>query len=268
MQRMMCIATGFLVTLMTTLTVQADDHMQVPAYGGVEVFGCDFAEGKDMDDLLDVSKRWDTWASENNSQPYSGYLLQPYYYDDLDDEIYWVGFSPSLAAQGIVQAEWLAKGGELQQEFDSVIPCKSHGQLAWVRVVDEDESPSSQGIVDFAGCAMLPGGSQEKLAAADAKMNAFNAKIGNSARIYRWYPIQGYSCTNKEFYNMVDHHIIFYTLLFQQVSSHRQCKNNNQYRIVLGHLLLETQGIYLAGYECNNNYLHIHLQGSILTFYY
>ena len=200
MRRMICIASGFLVTLMTTFTVQADDHMQVPAYGGVEVFGCDFAEGKDMDDLLDVSKKWDTWASKNNSQPYSGYLLQPYYYDDLDDEIYWVGFSPSLAAQGIVQAEWLAKGGELQQEFDSVIPCKSHGQLAWVRVVDEVESPSSQGIVDFAGCAMLPGGSQEKLAAADAKMNAFNAKIGNPARIYRWYPIQGASADAPEFY--------------------------------------------------------------------
>ena len=70
--------------------------MQVPAYGGVEVFGFDFAEGKDMEDLLDVSKKWNTWASKNNSQAYSGYLLQPYYYDDLDDEIYWVGFSPRV----------------------------------------------------------------------------------------------------------------------------------------------------------------------------
>ena len=30
--------------------------MQVPDYGGVEVFGCDFAEGKDIDDLLEVAK--------------------------------------------------------------------------------------------------------------------------------------------------------------------------------------------------------------------
>ena len=47
---------------------------------------------------------------------------------------------------------------------------------------------------------MLPGGSQEKLAAADAKMNAFNAKIGNPASIYRWYPIQGASADAPEFY--------------------------------------------------------------------
>jgi len=57
MRGMMCFAAGFLVTLMTTLTVQADDHIQVPAFGGVEVFGCDFAEGKDLDDSLDSSKK-------------------------------------------------------------------------------------------------------------------------------------------------------------------------------------------------------------------
>lgn len=194
MRGMMSIAAVLLVTLMTTLTVQADDHMQVPAYGGVEVFGCDFAEGKDLDDLLDSSKKWDTWASENHSQPYSGYLLQPYYYCVLVGEIYWVGFSPSLAAQGVVQAEWLAQGGELQQGFDSIIPCKSQAQMVWLQVVDEVELPSSQGTVDFAGCAILPGGSQEELAAADAKMNAFNAKNGQASAHLPLVPYSGRKC--------------------------------------------------------------------------
>ena len=35
----------------------ADDHLQVPEYGGVETFACDFNEGKDMDDLLKASKK-------------------------------------------------------------------------------------------------------------------------------------------------------------------------------------------------------------------
>ena len=73
----------------------------------------------------------------------------------------------------------MSKGAKLQQEFDSVTPCKSHLQLAWTPVFDETNSPSSQGVVDFADCAMLPDGSQEKLASADAKMNAFNVKIGS-----------------------------------------------------------------------------------------
>ena len=202
MVRIICTVLTIFVTGTTALIVQADDHMQVPDYGGVEVFGCDFAEGKDIDDLLEVAKKWNGWASKNNSQPYSGYVLQPYYYDGLDDDTYWVGFSPSLAAQGIVQSEWMSKGGKLQQEFDSVAPCKSHLQLAWIRVFDETENPSPQGVVDAAGCTMLPGGSQEKLASADAKMNAFNAQIGNSIRVYRWYPMQGANADAPDFYQM------------------------------------------------------------------
>ena len=49
---------------------------------------------------------------------------------------------------------------------------------------------------------MLPGGSQEKLASADAKMNAFNAQIGNSIRVYRWYPMQGANADTPDFYQM------------------------------------------------------------------
>tara|TARA_B100000575_G_C22650298_1_gene399328 strand:+ start:233 stop:466 length:234 start_codon:yes stop_codon:yes gene_type:complete len=77
----------------------------------------------------------------------------------------------------------LAQGGELHQEFNSIIPCKSPAQMVWVQVVDAVESTASQGMVDFAGWAMLPAEGQEELAAADAKMNAFNAKMANPARI-------------------------------------------------------------------------------------
>ena len=58
MSRFIRTALTLLVAFMTALTVHADDHMQVPAYGGVEVFGCDFAEGKDIDDLLEVADKW------------------------------------------------------------------------------------------------------------------------------------------------------------------------------------------------------------------
>ena len=48
-----------------------------------------------------------------------------------------------------------------------------------------------------------PGGVPEKLASADAKMNAFNAQIGNSIRVYRWYPMQpGANADTPDFYQM------------------------------------------------------------------
>ena len=48
MVRIICTVLTLFVTGTSALIVQADDHMQVPDYGGVEVFGCDFGEGKDM----------------------------------------------------------------------------------------------------------------------------------------------------------------------------------------------------------------------------
>ena len=42
---------------MATQLGQADNHAAMPAYGGVEVYACDFAEGKDMDDLMKVARK-------------------------------------------------------------------------------------------------------------------------------------------------------------------------------------------------------------------
>ena len=47
---------------------------------------------------------------------------------------------------------------------------------------------------------MLQDGSQEKLASADAKMNAFNGKIGNVVRVHCWYQMQGANADTPEFY--------------------------------------------------------------------
>lgn len=186
--------------LMAAQLGQADNHAAMPAYGGVEVYACDFAEGKDMDDLMKVAKKWDKWAKKNHSKAYAGHVLTPFFSDGSDAGVYWVGFSDSFSDQGIVLEEWLEKGGDLQKEFDSVIPCNSHSQLAWVRVRDVAEAPLSTGVVDFAGCSWLPGATQEKMAAADAEMNKFLDQVGITARVYRWYPMQGNPADGLDFY--------------------------------------------------------------------
>jgi|TARA_B100000767_G_C19753939_1_gene532029 hypothetical protein len=177
----------------------ADDHMEMPVFGGVETFACDFVEGKGMDDLVKVTNKWDKWADKNHSVGYTGLVLSPFYYDNLDADFYWVGFSSSFKDQAVAQAEFQAKGSKMQDDFDSVYSCKSHSQLAWVRVRDET-GPTDAGVVDFSGCAMLPNASREKLNAADKKMNSFLTQIGSSARVYRWYPMQGNEMSGADFY--------------------------------------------------------------------
>ena len=80
-----------LSALMATQWSQADDHATVPAYGGVEVYACDFAEGKDMNDLMKVAKKWDKWAKKNHSKPYAGHVLTPFFSDGSDAGVYLTG---------------------------------------------------------------------------------------------------------------------------------------------------------------------------------
>jgi len=188
------ISLAFLFT--ASAAALADDHLQVPEYGGVETFACDFNEGKDMDDLLKVTKKWDKWLNKNGSVAYTGLVLSPYYYDSLEADVYWVGFSFSLEDQAVAQTEFLAT--DLSQDFLDVYTCKSHAQLAWVRVRDEVDS-SENGIVDFSACAMLPDATREALSAADEKMNEFLTEIDSTARIYRWYPMQGGDTIDPDF---------------------------------------------------------------------
>ena len=86
-----------------------------------------------MNDLMKVAKKWDKWAKKI-TQTLRGPCSNALFLGWSDAGVYWVGFSDSFSDQGIVLEEWLEKGGDLQQEFDSVIPCKSHSQLAWVRI--------------------------------------------------------------------------------------------------------------------------------------
>ena len=78
----------------------------------------------------------------------------------------------------------------MQEEFDSVMTCKSHSQFAWVQVRDES-GDTDTGIVDFSACKMSPGTTRAELAAADTQMGEFLSKVESSVRIYRWYPLQG-----------------------------------------------------------------------------
>ena len=180
----------FAAVFIAAASAYADHHAQVPVYGGVSALACDYVEGRDIDDLLQVSEKWNGWAAKNFSKVYTGNVLTPHYYDESAADVYWVGFSPSFTDQGIVQREWQTKGAKMQEEFDSVMTCKSHSQFAWVQVRDES-GDTDTGIVDFSACKMSPGTTRAELAAADTQMGEFLSKVESSVRIYRWYPLQG-----------------------------------------------------------------------------
>ena len=189
--------------LFLSLTVVADDH--APNILGLETYACNFNEGNDLQDVLAAAKKWNNFASKNFSMPYQAYVLTPFYRNaqDQQHDFYWLGLSPNFEAQGTVQDEMRNKGQKYQAAFDEVSNCDGQSQWAMLRVKTSDEGPSAEGAVSFEACTMLEGYTQEKMMAADEKMNAFMNKAGVSGNVVRWFPISGQSsASNVDFYQV------------------------------------------------------------------
>ena len=176
------------------------DHHSAPMIGGVEVFGCDFKDGKDMDDFMKVAAKWNKFADKNFSKSYEAHLMTHYYFNDRQADAYWVGFTDNHHDMGIIADEWGARGSKLQAEFDAVCPAKSHTEHAWMKVHNNNEDqPLNGGLVDFQGCSFKEGASWEMLMAADAQMSAFMTKIEQHGRVYRWFPMNGVPSDGPDF---------------------------------------------------------------------
>ena len=62
-----------------SLSVISEESNPEPQGSALEIFQCNFSNGKDLDDTLKVASKWDEWADENYSVPYAGYVMTPFY---------------------------------------------------------------------------------------------------------------------------------------------------------------------------------------------
>ena len=114
-----------------SFSVFADDSNLDPQGSALEIFQCNFADGKDLDDTLKVASKWDSWADDNYSIPYAGYVMTPFYQrkSDFPFDLFWLGITPSFKALGTAQDEWAAEGTKIAAEFDRVSPCPNHASI-------------------------------------------------------------------------------------------------------------------------------------------
>ena len=73
-----CAALSLSATSVSLAQVSADGMGKVLP---VELFACNFNDGKDMGDLERVNKRWNDWMDENNADYYAAWLLTPYFFE-------------------------------------------------------------------------------------------------------------------------------------------------------------------------------------------
>jgi len=188
------LATSSLILALGTSTSVAQDDDQSDAANPVELYACNYNEGKGPSDLDAVNKKWNSWADKRDLTDYSAWTLVPFYSSpEQEFDFLWLGVSPSAKAMGRGQDEWLAEGGKIAAEYDEVGPCNVHVNFAAVEVKapPEREDPSNI-VIAFSDCNISDGVSfGDDIAPALGEWGEYRASHGSTAGIWVFFPVYG-----------------------------------------------------------------------------
>jgi hypothetical protein len=188
---MLTLVTGGVVFAAGLNTAVAQDDNSVSA---VEMYACSYADGKGPADLDEVIDKWNEWADDQGLTDYSVWTLTPFYAGPEQDFDYiWLGATETGKGMGDVQDMWLANGGTLGDEFDSVSPCNAHSMGAAVQFKEppEREDPSTI-ILDFSDCTVSDGRRfSSDVAPALNAWGEFLTESGSTAGAWALFPVFG-----------------------------------------------------------------------------
>ena len=178
--RQFCMALSLVAAVFATNTALAQER------AAMESWACNYVEGKGHDDLMKVAAKWDKWASKNNPAPYAAWVLTPVFatFEEVPESV-WIGFSPTSADLGANADAWMAEGGDLNDEFNSVVKCGAH-TMAGSREIRAYENAGGAGIVQLSACTVKEGVSWAQVAQADRAWAEFMTENELPGGIYRW----------------------------------------------------------------------------------
>jgi hypothetical protein len=167
---------------------QGDD----PSLIAVELYGCNYAEGKGPKDLDKVVGKWNKWSDANSRVPYNAWTLTPMFRTGEQTlDVGWLGVWQNGADMGRGTQEWLGQTG-MQAEFDSVIPCNSHGAYTTANVKPPGKNwPTPSGVTVFADCTVAEGKNLEDAMAVHNAWAQHLTSKGSTASMWIFFPAFG-----------------------------------------------------------------------------
>lgn len=175
----------------------ADEHEeemeQANVARPVEAFACRYNDGKGPADLDAVIKKFNAWADKQDINDYGAWTLVPYYFGpEQEFDMLWLGATLDAKTLGRIQDNWLANGGKVQEEFNEVITCDTHGNWAALQFkeVPKREDPS-RGVVSFADCNMTDGTTFDDVYPALAEWSKYLTEQGSASGMFVFFPAYG-----------------------------------------------------------------------------
>ena len=188
------------ITIMLFLSaissLYADDHIE---FGAMEGLQCNFADGKDMGDVMKVISDWNDFGDDNFTAPYSAWIFTPVYRtnSDFDFDFMFLGFTSSMQEMGRVQDNWQAGGSKIEEKWSKVTNCSGQSMSLNVEVRAPQVAWEEDGITyaSVRTCSFNEGKSVSDLSANDKVWNKYLDDYGYQGGIWRWWPETGSATT-------------------------------------------------------------------------
>ena len=179
-KKLMLVMTAVLVAMLGTGNAVAQD---APVFIPVEIFTCNYNEGKGSADLDVVVDTWNAYMDDAKNDTYAAWTMTKHYAsDDQDFDVAWIGASKNGTAMGEGNDHWLANGGEVGAAFGEVINCGMSGLYAsrQFKAAPDDNIPGD-GVLVFSNCSTEEGARYEDVVAATTTWAGILDEAGSQA---------------------------------------------------------------------------------------
>jgi len=159
----------------------------------VELFTCNYHEGKGPADLDKAVDAWNKWADKQGWDSYAAWTLTPYYYGpEQEFDLIWLGAGKDAVALGKAQDAYLSEDAGLRAGFNDVVSCDAHVNYASVqhKAPPKDATPGNS-ILTFSDCTMKKDASYSAVGEAMGKWSQHLSDGGSTAGVWHWFPAYG-----------------------------------------------------------------------------
>jgi hypothetical protein len=189
-KKLIAIVTAALAATLGNVTATAQD---ATVYIPVDIFTCNYNEGKGPADLDAVTVTWNAYMDENNADDYAAWTMTKHYASDEQDfDVAWLGAHKNGTSMGEGADDWIANGGEIAAEFGAVLDCGMSGNYASrMFQAPPDGNVPEDGVLEFSNCTVKEGARYADVIAATNTWAGVMSEAGSQAAVYHWYPIYG-----------------------------------------------------------------------------
>ena len=166
-------------------TTAQDDKIPVAP---VELFGCNFKDGKGMSDLEKVNGNFAKW-SKKNDPGYSAWVMSPQFAMQSPFEVLWLGSWQGGKAMGQGMDNWQSGNGGIADDYWDVIEC-GHVLMSSV-ATNAPDGPPDNGVAMFSRCSLADGKTTADAFQAHIAFSKAMRGMGGKGQSWLMYPALG-----------------------------------------------------------------------------